>query len=117
MLVVTLDAENYASWSTDVKYLLIGRGLWGAIARDFLENDEAKSLTGWTSEPRLLLAFIEAVTASLLETSWMLRLEAEIAFSDCASMEAARHTTVIAGATPSLLMRVRCAGTVASLGT
>ncbi len=29
--IAKLDVENYAAWSREIKYLLIGRGLWGAV--------------------------------------------------------------------------------------
>ena len=37
-----LDVDNYASWSCELKYLMIDKGLWGAIDPDFAEPSTIK---------------------------------------------------------------------------
>ena len=38
--IAKLDVENYAAWSREIKYLLIGRGLWGAVDPGCLDDPE-----------------------------------------------------------------------------
>ena len=47
MSIAKLDVENYASWSTAMKYVLIERGLWGAVDPDFLEERTDKAFVSF----------------------------------------------------------------------